>query len=672
MRVRSSACVLSCLLVLAAISTVAAADSKRPDPDKTLSPYFEIEGGDASVESMPLEATHADVHIVGVISDVVVKQTYRNDGTKPISARYVFPASTRAAVYGMKMTIGARVIEARIKEREAARKEYDDAKAAGKTASLLEEDRPNVFSMNVANILPKDHIEVELHYTELLVPTDGVYELVYPTVVGPRYASAMTDKRDAHNKFVASPYQHQGQGPTYTFGLAVDIAGGMPIQALDSPSHAIKTQWAGNHAGATIDLDPSEKSGGDRDFVLHYRLAGADLASGVLLYQGKDENFFLMMVQPPHRPTVEMIPAREYVFILDVSGSMIGYPLDVTKRLMRDLLGRLRPTDRFNVLLFSGASSLYAERSVEASPQQTEAAIKFIDAQNGGGGTELLPAIQTAMKLPRPIDGVSRSFVVVTDGYIAEEPAVFDEIRHHLTEANVFAFGIGTSVNRHLIEGIAKAGQGEPFIVLDPTEAEAAAGKFRSYIQQPVLTNVKVAFDGFSTYDVEPAVLPDVFADRPVVVFGKWKGAAQGKITLTGVSGHGRFVNTFDVGTVTPDAKHTALSYLWARARISELSDFYAQDAHRQDIIDLGLRYNLLTQFTSFIAVQQIVRTAGQSVDVDQPLPLPIGVSEAALAMEEGPEPALTILLAAILAAVGWRLWRRRRGGTVRTAQVAA
>lgn len=663
MTARGLAFVLPYLVALAALPAAAAADPKQPEPDKTLSPYFEIEGGDARIEAMPLEATHADVHIAGVISDVVVKQTYRNDGDKTISARYVFPASTRAAVYGMKMTIGARVIEAKIKEREAAKKEYDEAKAAGKTASLLEEDRPNVFSMSVANILPKDRIEVELHYTELLVPTDGVYELVYPTVVGPRYASARVDAKDAHNKFSASPYQHAGQAPTYTFGLGVEIAGGMAIQSLDSPSHKLVTQWGASHAGATIALDPSETSGGNRDFVLRYRLAGAELASGLLLHQGKDENFFLMMVQPPHRPATELIPPREYVFILDVSGSMIGYPLDVTKKLMRDLLGRLRPVDRFNVELFSGATALYAEHSVDASADQIDKAIKFIDAQRGGGGTELLPAMQTAMKLPRPADGVSRSFVVVTDGFISEEPEVFDHIRNHLSEANVFAFGIGTSVNRHFIEGVAKAGQGEPFIALDVKDAEVAAAKFRSYIQSPVLTNVKVAFDGFGAYDVEPAVLPDVFADRPVVVFGKYKGAAAGKITLTGVSGRGRFVSAIDAATVPPDAKNAALSYLWARARISELSDFYAQDAHRQAIVDLGLRYNLLTKFTSFIAVQQVVRSNGQSVDVAQPLPLPAGVSDEALGMEQGPEPALMILLAAILAAAGWRLRRRTARG---------
>ena len=647
---------LTSLLVFAAVSGAAIAGPQPPD--KTLSPYFVVEGATPGLETMPLESTHADVHIAGVIADVTVKQIYRNDGDQTISARYVFPASTRAAVYGMQMTIGTRVIVARIKEREEARAEYEQAKAEGKTASLLEEDRPNVFSMSVANILPKDRIQVELHYTELLVPTDGTYELVYPTVAGPRYASAKLDARAATNKFIAAAYTHQGTPPSYDFGVHVTVAAGMPIQSIDSPSHPIKTALGANKVSATVDLD--DKAGGNRDFILHYRLGGTDIASGLLLVQGAKENFFLMMVQPPRRPAIEMIPPREYVFILDVSGSMIGRPLDITKQLMRDLLGKMRPSDRFNVLLFSGASDLYSEKSVAATPTQISDAIKFIDKQNGGGGTELLPALQRAMSLPRPDAGVSRSFVVVTDGFIGEETAMFDQVRDHLGEANVFAFGIGSSVNRHLIEGVAKAGQGETFIVEDERLAPDAANKFRTYIESPVLTNVKVSFDGFATYDVEPRVLPDVFAERPVVVFGKWKGTPTGKVTLTGVSGRGRFVSTIDAGTVKPDAGNGALSYLWARSKISRLSDFSTGDEHRKDVVALGLEYNLLTRYTSFIAVQQVVRAAG-SIDVDQALPLPAGVRDNAVDnMEVGPEPELPILLAFVLLALGWHMYRRR------------
>jgi Ca-activated chloride channel family protein len=648
------------LVVAVTLALSASAKAESPDAEKTLSPYFVVEGGTPGIEAMPLEGTRADVHITGVIADVVVTQTYRNDGDKTINARYVFPASTRAAVYGMKMTIGSRVIEAKIKERETARAEYEEAKQEGKTASLLEEDRPNVFSMNVANILPKDHIDVELHYTELLVPTDGTYELVYPQVVGPRYVSEAVP-HGAHDSFAASPYTHAKAAPSYAFGVHVAIAGGMEIHDVASPSHTIHTSWAADHKSATVDLDASVPEAGQKDFVLHYQLAGGDISQGLLTFHGAKESFFLMMVQPPKRPALEQVVARDYVFIVDVSGSMSGFPLDTTKKLMRELLSRLRPTDTFDVELFSGASRMYAPASVPATHKEIDAAIAFIDSAGAGGGTELLPAIQTAMKLPK-LEHTSRSFVVVTDGYIAEEPAVFDQIRDHLGEANVFSFGIGSSVNRHLMEGIAKAGQGEPFIVLDEKTGEAAAAKFRAYVEQPVLTHVAVKMDGFDAYDVEPKVVPDVFAQRPVIVFGKYRGTATGTITVTGESGRGRFVSTLDAASAAPDSGNAALSYLWARSKISELSDFYNEDKNKDAVLALGLQYNLLTKFTSFIAIEQLVRTTSGSTDVDQPLAMPAGVSDMAVGgMEQGAEPGLIIVLGLIGALLlGWHVIARK------------
>jgi Ca-activated chloride channel homolog len=652
---------MSRMCVVAVVLALSASASADPqNADKTLSPYFVVEGGKPGVEAMPLESTRADVHISGVIADVVVTQTYRNDGDQTINARYVFPASTRAAVYGMKMTIGARTIEAKIKEREAARAEYEEAKRDGKTASLLEEDRPNVFSMNVANILPKDRIDVELHYTELLVPTDGTYELDYPQVVGPRYVSEAVP-HGSHDTFTASPYMHAGTGPGYTFGVHVAIAGGMELHDVSSPSHTIHTAFAADHKSATVDLDSATPEAGQKDFVLRYQLAGGDISQGLLTFQGAKENFFLMMVQPPRRPALEQIVPRDYVFIVDVSGSMSGFPLDTTKKLMRELLGRMRPTDTFDVELFSGATAMYAPASVPATTKQIDSAIAWMDSAGAGGGTELLPAIQTAMKLPKP-EGTSRSFVVVTDGYIAEEPAVFDQIRDHLGEANVFSFGIGSSVNRHLMEGIAKAGQGEPFIVLDEKTGEEAAAKFRAYVEQPVLTHVAVKMDGFDAYDVEPKVIPDVFAQRPVIVVGKYKGAPTGTITLTGESGRGRFVSKLDVASSAPDAANGALSYLWARSKISELSDFYNEDKNRDAVVALGLQYNLLTKFTSFIAVEQLVRTTAGSTDVDQPLPMPAGVSDMAVGgNEQGAEPGLLIVLGLIGGLLlGWQILAKK------------
>ena len=336
-----------------------------------------------------------------MIADVQVTQVYKNEGKKALEAIYVFPASTRAAVYGMKMTVGKRVIEAKIKKREDARKEYDAAKQQGKTASLLEQQRPNVFQMNVANILPGDEIKVELKYTELLVPTDRVYEFSYPTVVGPRYSNQKADAAPASERWIANPYLKQGEAPTYTFDIAVNLAAGMPIKELACTSHKVHAAYNGP-ALATVKLDAAEKNGGNRDYVLRYRLDGDAIQSGLLLYKGEKENFFLLMAQPPKRVTRAQMPGREYIFIVDVSGSMWGFPLDISKKLMKNVLSGLKTTDRFNVLFFSGGNWVMAEESLLATPENVRKAVDLIDRQKGGGGTELFPPCSARSRCRRP------------------------------------------------------------------------------------------------------------------------------------------------------------------------------------------------------------------------------------------------------------------------------
>src|SRR5215510_4447584 len=223
-------------------STRAQTEGEEPRADKTLSPYFFVQG-DPTVDHLPLKDTKVEISISGVIADVKVVQTYRNEGSRPINATYVFPASTRAAVYGMRMRIGDQVIVAKIKEREVAKQEFETAKKEGKSASLLEQDRPNVFSMNLANLMPQEQVDIELRYTELLVPTDGVYELVYPTVVGPRYSSADESSAANDNGWVSSPYFHEGTKPSSTLHISTRISAGLPIQDLKCASHRIVPHW---------------------------------------------------------------------------------------------------------------------------------------------------------------------------------------------------------------------------------------------------------------------------------------------------------------------------------------------------------------------------------------------------------------------------------------------
>jgi len=638
------------IVACVSFSSHAGAEPRRPPAEKTLSPFFFVEDGDPAVDRLPLKDTSVDVAITGVIADVTVRQLYENRGQRPLHARYVFPASTRAAVYGMTMTVGNTRIVARIRERERAVREFETAKRDGKSASLLEESRPNVFTMKVANVLPGDTIAVELRYTELLVAADGAYEFVYPTVVGPRYSEKRESQASPGDEFVNAPYTHQGEPPRSEFHLTGVLSTGVPIQELVSPSHHLVSRASGQ-GRAEIALDDDERCSGNRDFILRYRLSGREIGSGLLLYEGADENFFLLMAQPPQAVAAGDVPPREYVFVVDVSGSMYGFPLNTAKTLMSDLVNQLRPYDAFNIVVFADGSETFSPASVSPSVPNLTRALQFIARKNGGGGTRLLAALERAQAIPHQ-PTVSRTIVLLTDGYIEAEREVFDYVRDQLHDANFFAFGIGTSVNRYLIEGVAHAGLGEPFVVTGPDDATEAATRFRRYIESPVLTGVDVKFSQFDAYDVEPRTIPDLFASRPIVVFGKWRGRAGGSIEISGRTGREPYRQSIAVAP-SSDGRHSALRYLWARTRIANLTDFgpAAADAERAaEVTSLGLTYSLLTRYTSFVAVHEIVRTAAEGDEVDQPLPLPAGVSDRAVGVTNGAEPDLVLLSVIVLA----------------------
>lgn len=643
---------------------VSGEESGEPE-DKTLSPYFFIEGNNTSAEQFPLKETHVNANINGSIADIYVLQVYANNGTVPINASYVFPASTKVSVHGMTMEIGDNRVIAKIKEREEAKAEFEQAKSEGKSASLLEEQRPNVFTMNVANIMPGDTVRIELHYTELIESLEGTYQFAFPTVVGPRYSNKSSAEASNTDKFVETPYLKDGKTPPGIYDITVNLSTGVPVRDIKSTSHKISIEQT-EASAARVTLADKGDFAGNRDFILDYKLTGQEIQSGLMLYQGEKENFFLLSVQPPERVKVEDIPGREYVFVVDVSGSMQGYPLDTSKSLIRDLVGHLRKTDKFNIVLFAGASSVMSPTSVPATEENIQNAIRLIDQQDGGGGTELSPALERAIALPVD-EKVSRSIVILTDGYIDSEKAIFDLIHKNIGKTSFFSFGIGTSVNRYLIDGIAKAGQGEPFILTNPSDSSAVAGRFRDYIQTPVLTDINVKFDGFDAYDVEPPSLPTMFAQRPVILFGKWHDKPSGTIRITGRTANGIFSQDIKVDETAPKAENSAISYLWARSRVARISDYGFGDQEDQNIkkevTKLGLEYSMLTPYTSFIAVIEKIRnTEGTGKDVNQPLPLPLNVSNLAVGdpYTQGSEPGI-ILLAACLPAMGILIYLNQR-----------
>ncbi|MBN1254787.1 MAG: VWA domain-containing protein [Deltaproteobacteria bacterium] len=617
------ACIIGFLMCILPLTT-----SYGAEKAKVLSPYFFVQSEDPSVDPFPLLETKAKVDIAGVIAEIELTQVYKNEGKRTIEAIYCFPLGTKSAIHAMRMRIGDRIIEAKIEERLTAKRIYDQAKQEGKVASLLEQERPNVFQMKVANIMPGDRIEVKVSYTELLVPEKGIYEFVFPTVVGPRYSNKQEGDAKDNDTWLKTPYLHEGEEPPYACDITANLRTGIPLSNVWVSSHKVAVQKEGDRA--TIKLAPEEKKGGNKDFILRYTLQGEQIQSGLLLYPGAEENFFLLMLQPPKKVTVGAVPPREYVFIVDVSGSMHGFPLEVSKSLITEIIQNLRKKDYFNILFFASGSQVLSPHPLQATKENVRKAIAMLEGQQGSGGTEILPALKRALALEKK-EGLSRIIVTATDGYVAVEKEAFELIRENLNKANFFAFGIGSSVNRYLIEGMARAGKGEPFVVTNQGEATEATKRFAKFIDAPLLTDIEISFQGFDAYDIEPPALPDLFAQRPLILFGKYRDAS-GKIRIRGKTVWGGYKKTFAVHTQLEDEGNTALQYLWAREKIARLDDYGKIGADvKEEVTKLGLRYHLMTQYTSFVAVDTIVRDTGEVVTVKQPLPLPEGVTDYAV-----------------------------------------
>lgn len=678
--------ILCCLLVFLMLAPYApkayAAEEESEDEEKMLAPYFIIQGSDedaSSLEHFPLKATDVVANVNGMIAEIYVTQVYANEGEAPINARYVFPTSSDVAVHGMKMTIGNEVITAEIREKEEAKAEYEEAKSEGKSASLMEQKRPNMFTMDVANIMPGDTISIELHYTQLITPEEGIYQFVFPTVVGPRYVDTTVSDgdlvSDGDSDGAEVPYLPDGDTPPGKYSITVNLSTGVPIAEVTSKSHEIVVRKS-DAGHACITLANQEDYAGNRDFILKYRLSGEEIQSGLVLAGGQpgsegagNENFFMLTLQPPERFEPEDIPPREYIFVLDISGSMSGYPLDTAKDLIRGLVSGLRETDTFNLILFDNEVTTLSRHSLPASKKSVREAVRLIDSLEGGGGTSLLPALEKAVSIPQQED-YARSVVIVTDGYVLNDREIVDYVCDNMDEASFFSFGIGTSVNDYLIKQIAGCGLGESFIVTDEEDAADAAARFRTYIEAPLLTDISISYEGFNVYDVEPAVPSILYARQPIVLFGKWKGDPEGTVTVTGKAGGQEYTQKIPVANVTVDMESEALRYLWARTHLDRIAGYGSvrnDDSVKEEIIRLGLEYNMVTPYTSFVAVTETVRnTSGESSDVDQALPLPQRVSNLAVGggYSKYSEPELLMLALPLAAAVIGKRRKNKRSGS--------
>lgn len=663
---------VSLLILTTAGSLPGDAFQDRPaGPDVTEAPRFFVEGTDPESATLPLRSTNATVSIDGTIATVLLRQTYQNTSDVPIHASYVFPGSTRAAVHDLVFEVGDRRIRADLQERVQARQTFETARSEGKRAALLEQHRPNVFQMRVANIMPGATVAVELTYTESIERVGALHRFVFPTVVGPRYSEDPV-RPDGSQRWVSSPFLtpdsplHQ-HPPGFSF--TATIRQPLALSRVGSPSHSLNIGYPDPQT-ATLSLDPSARGrADDRDIVLEFSTAGEGPQAGLMVAapsaDGIEPGTFLLTIEPPARPQNSVSIPREYIFILDVSGSMHGFPLEISRQVMRDLVADLQPGEKFNAIAFAGGHSAFSETgSVPVSPTSTRELLHWVDGHHGGGGTRLVPALDAALGLPKP-EGHSRTVILLTDGYVTVEAEAFRQIASRRNGANCFAFGIGSSVNRHLIEGIARAGGGEPVIVTDPSLARESTDAFIEQVRNPILTDIEIEFEDWSPESVLPESQPDLFLHRPIEIVGRFESAPEGVVTIRGMQGSEVFESRIQLPTEMEE--RPGLVLLWARRMIRHLEDqeaFFEAPGVREHVLEIALRHRLLTRHTSFVAVEETIVNPGGTGQVrEQPSPLPKGVSPLAISgggIPGTPEPSTSWLLIFALLGIGtYRLLSR-------------
>ena len=594
----------------------------------------------------PLKHTDVKAEISGFLSRIVVTQEFENSFKDKIEAVYTFPLPQNAAVDDMTMIVGGRTVRGKILPREEAQAVYEAARAGGQVASLLDQQRPNIFTQSVANILPGEQIKITISYVETLKYEDGAYEFVFPMVVGPRYVPGQATGLKQGNGFAAETDQvpdasrvtpkslPDGLRAGHDVSLDITLDAGVLIDGLSSKTHAVDIERPSPRS-AHVRLKDSATIP-NKDFIFRYDVAGRAIQDALITHRSEKGGFFTMILQPPDRVTAEDVTPKELIFVLDTSGSMSGFPIEKAKETMKLALDGLYPSDTFNLITFAGDTHILFPQPVPATKENLQKAQAFLLSRSGSGGTEMMTAIKAALD-PSDQQGHVRIVCFLTDAYVGNDMAIIEEVQKH-PNARVFAFGIGGSVNRFLLDKMAEYGRGEVEYVGLNDDGSAAAKRFYERVRNPLLTDISIDWNGLPVADVYPQSIPDLFGAKPVILTGRFSAAGRGTIRLKGKMAGSDFVREIPVELPETMALHDVLASLWARERIDNLmGQDYSRLQHgnmrpelKETITQLGLEFRLMTQFTSFVAVEEMVVTdGGQPRRIDVPVEVPEGVNRA-------------------------------------------
>jgi Ca-activated chloride channel homolog len=573
-----------------------------------------------TVSSLPLEHTDVVAQICGPLASVAVTQRFGNPFPEPVELAYLFPLPHEAAIVDYALRIGQRVIRAEMQELEAARQTYAEARAAGRRAGLLEQRRPNLFSVELANVQPGETITATVRYQERLHYDDGDYQFVFPMGITPKFHA---DPAEAQN--VDAPLAATG-APIGTVDLSLSVDVGGPAGDPQSPSHAVEvTRLDERRFSVRLlgDVIPT------KDFVLRYSAAEDSVRATAWTAQSAGGAGVLVTALPP-RLTAEVEPApREFVFVLDRSGSMSGGPLLQARNALCACLRALGPQDTFNIQAFDNQIEWLSEAAAPVTQAAVERADGWLGQIDARGGTDILGALDAALRLMADQER-QRYVVFLTDGAVSAEDEALRRVERQLGQARLFTFGIGPSVNRALLMRMAELGHGTAEFLQLNEDIEAAIVRFQDRVAYPVLQDLQLTWEGGTAWDVYPARLPDLYIGQPLELVARFQpaGPAAGRLTITGRRDHETVKLHVDLPLAM--AAEPIIMRAWARARVTALLDTIRSDAGRTgalrgEIIGLAVEHRLLTPYTAFVAVDSEVASqqgeGSRRVQVAVPLP---------------------------------------------------
>jgi Ca-activated chloride channel family protein len=616
-------------MILASLLVLSAAGASTREGEPSTPGSLQVQLDDGKVFELPLQHTDVRVEISAFVARTTIEQLFHNPFVYPIEAVYTFPLSDEAAVDDFELRSGERIIRGEIHRRREARRIYETARQEGYQAALLEQERPNIFVQSIANLMPGEQIRVRIRTVELLDYTGGLYEYLFPTVVGPRYipggGPGSADVPGRLDPPLLEPEERSG----HDIDIHVELSAGVPIKEIYSPNQTVYVR----HTSPTeVEIDLGEASRiPNRDFILRWNVASDEPALGVLTHRGDDDGFFTLLVQPKGLVGVEEAAPKELVMVLDSSGSMNGAPIEISKRFVGDALRTLGTRDRFNLIQFAGGCSTFSAQSLDNTRENVEEATRWVRNLRGQGGTEMLKGLRKAVEQEGE-PGEFRQIVFLTDGYIGNEDQIIGAVAKLPRHYRVFTVGIGDSVNHYLLKRMAEVGGGAyTFITIDG-DHEQALQRFRTWVTRPYLTDIEIDWGALPIGDLVPEKPRDLYSGQNLYLIGRYAGAAEGTVTLRGYLGGAYWEQEVPVSFPEKRTANEALASIWARHRIKELmlsSHDGVTDRIREQVTELALRHRLMSKFTSFVAVDYSMRVnpTAEIMSVEQPVPLPHNVT---------------------------------------------